>query len=673
MIPMRFRLFISVIVTLLVLLGAVSVHNRVSAQVPAPVGEWRTYGGDLASTRYAPLDQINRDNFSKLEIAWRFKTDAFGPRPEINFEGTPLMAGGVLYSTVGTRRAVVALNPATGEILWMHREEEGQRGDAAPRRLSGRGLAYWTDGRDARILYVTPGYQLIALDAKTGAVVTGFGNRGVVDLKLNDDQQMDLITGEVGLHAAPIVARNVVLIGAAHLPGGAPKRMNNEKGYVRAFDVRTGRRLWIFHTIPLLGEFGNETWEQESWANTGNAGVWGQMSVDEQLGIVYLPVELPTGDYYGGHRPGTGLFGETLVALDLMTGQRKWHYQLVHHGIWDMDIPDAPILADINVNGRAIKAVAQPTKQGWLYVFDRVTGQPVWPIEERPVAKGDVPGEWYSPTQPFPTRPAPYDRQGVSLNDLIDFTPELKAEGARVASRYKLGPIFTPPVVSTWPGPLATLMLPSATGGANWPGGAFDPETKMLYVYSATQITPLGLVPSDRTKSDMRYISGRATDPNAAPAAGAGAGGGGEGGPVLTVQGLPLVKPPYGRITAFDMNKGDLVWQIAHGETPDNIRNHPALKGLNIPRTGRIGRIGTLVTKTLVIAGEGGFATTPNGQRGAMLRAYDKATGQELGAVYMPAPQTGSPMTYMLGGKQYITLAISGAGFGSELIAFKLP
>ena len=673
MIPTRFRLFVSVLVTLLVLLAAASVHNRLSAQVPAPIGEWRTYGGDLASTRYAPLDQINRDNFNRLEVAWRFKTDAFGPRPEINFEGTPLMAGGMLYATVGTRRAVVALNAATGEILWMHREDEGLRGDAAPRRLSGRGLAYWTDGRDARILYVTPGYQLIALDAKTGAVVTGFGNRGVVDLKLNDDQQMDLITGEVGLHAAPIVARNVVLIGAAHLPGGAPKRMNNEKGYVRAFDVRTGRRLWIFHTIPLLGEFGNETWEQESWANTGNAGVWGQMSVDEQLGIVYLPVELPTGDYYGGHRPGAGLFGETLVALDLMTGQRKWHYQLVHHGIWDMDIPDAPILADINVNGRAIKAVAQPTKQGWLYVFDRVTGQPVWPIEERPVAKGDVPGEWYSPTQPFPTRPAPYDRQGVSLDDLIDFTPELKAEGARVASRYKLGPIFTPPVASTWPGPLATLMLPSATGGANWPGGAFDPETKMLYVYSATQITPLGLVPSDRTKSDMRYISGRATDPNAAPAGGAGAGGGGEGGPVLTVQGLPLVKPPYGRITAFDMNKGDLVWQIAHGETPDNIRNHPALKGLNIPRTGRIGRIGTLVTKTLVIAGEGGFATTPNGQRGAMLRAYDKATGQELGAVYMPAPQTGSPMTYMLGGKQYITLAISGAGFGSELIAFKLP
>jgi quinoprotein glucose dehydrogenase len=676
MMAKRFRILVSVLVTLLILAG-MSVHNRLSAQstAPAPVGEWRTYGGDLASTRYAPLDQINRDNFNKLEVAWRFKTDSFGTRPETNFEGTPLMVGGVLYSTVGTRRAVVALDAASGEILWTHREDEGQRGEGAPRRLSGRGLAYWSDGRDARIIYVTPGYRMIALDAKTGAVVTGFGTDGVVDLKLDNDQRMDLVNGEIGLHAAPIVARNVIVVGAAHLPGGAPKRMNNERGYVRGFDVRTGKRLWIFHTIPLLGEFGNDTWEQESFVNTGNAGVWGQMSVDEQLGIVYLPVELPTGDYYGGHRPGSGLFGESLVALDLMTGQRKWHYQLVHHGIWDMDIPDAPILADITVNGRAIKAVVQPTKQSWLYAFDRVTGQPVWPIEERPVEKGTVPGEWYSPTQPFPTRPAAYDRQGVSLDDLIDFTPELKAQGAALAAKYRLGPLFTPPVVSQRPGPLATLMMPSSTGGANWPGGSFDPETKMLYVYSATQITGLGLIPpKDRAQSDMRYIQGRAPDPNAPPATPA-AGGGGEGGggAEFTVQGLPLVKPPYGRITAFDMNKGDLVWQIAHGETPDNIRNHPALKGLSIPRTGRIGRIGTLVTKTLVVAGEAGFATQADGRRGAMLRAYDKATGQELGAVTMPAPQTGSPMTYMLGGKQYIVLAISGAGFGGELIAFKLP
>lgn len=672
----RFRLVHSAGVTLLAVMAVAGLYARSSAQSAPAVsastaGEWRTYGGDLASTRYSSLDQITRTNFNSLQVAWQFRTDSFGPRPEINFESTPLMAGGIIYCTVGSRRDVVALDAATGELLWTHREQEGARGDAAPRKLSGRGLAYWSDGTDSRILYVTPGYRLIALDAKTGAAVSGFGTNGVIDLKLDDDQNMDLVTGEVGLHAAPVVARNVVLVGAAHLPGGAPKRVNNEKGYVRAFDVRTGKRLWIFHTIPWQGEFGNDSWLDESWSVNGNTGVWGQMSVDEQLGIVYLPVELPTGDYYGGHRPGNGLFGETLVALDLMTGQRKWHYQLVHHGIWDMDIPAAPIVADITVNGRAIKAVAQPTKQGWLYVFDRVTGQPVWPIVERPAPKGDVPGEWYSPTQPRPTRPAAYDRQGVSLDDLIDFTPELKAQGAALAAKYKLGPIFTPPVVSTWPAPLATLMLPSATGGANWPGGAFDPETHMLYVYSATQITPLGLVIPDPAKSNMRYISGRATDPNApTPAA---AGGGGEGGPVLTVQGLPLVKPPYGRITAFDMNKGDIVWQVAHGDTPDNVRNHPALKGLNIPRTGRIGRIGVLATKTLLIAGEAGFATQPDGRRGALLRAYDKATGQDAGAVYMPAPQTGSPMTYMLGGKQYIVLAISGAGFGAELIAYRLP
>src|SRR6185295_4443843 len=401
MIVRRHRLLISVSAAFAVL-AAAAMHSTLSAQsgaqpsLPngAPNGEWRTYGGDLSSTRYAALDQINRDNFGKLEVAWRFKTDAFGPRPEINFEGTPLVVGGVLYATVGTRRAVVALDAASGEVLWTHREDEGARGDGAPRRLSGRGLAYWSDGRDSRIIYVTPGYRMIALDAKTGNMVTGFGRGGIVDLKLDDDQTMDLITGEIGLHAAPIVARNVVLVGAAHLPGGAPKSFTNEKGYIRAFVVRTGRRLWIFHTIPRPGEFGNDTWEKGSWEYTGNAGSWGQMSVDETLGTVYVPVELPTGDYYGGHRPGAGLFGETLVALDLMTGRRKWHYQLVHHGIWDMDIPDAPILADITVNGRAIKAVAQPTKQGWLYVFDRVTGQPVWPIEERPVEQGTVPGEW---------------------------------------------------------------------------------------------------------------------------------------------------------------------------------------------------------------------------------------------------------------------------------------
>jgi quinoprotein glucose dehydrogenase len=403
------------------------------------------------------------------------------------------------------------------------------------------------------------------------------------------------------------------------------------------------------------------------------------MTVDEELGMVYLPVELPTGDYYGGHRPGNTLFSESLVALDLKTGERKWHYQLVHHGIWDFDIPCAPILADITVDGKLIKAIAQPTKQAWVYVFDRVTGKPVWPIEERTVEKGDVPGEWYAPTQPFVTKPPPFDRQGVSIDDLIDFTPQLRAEAVELVKKYKLGPLFTPPVVSKWEGPLGTLMLPSNTGGANWPGGALDPETNILYIYSFTNVTSLGLA-SDPSRSDMAYGRGRAADPNApvAPAAGAGgaarpAAAGEGGGSGVTVQGLPLIKPPYGRITALDLNKGELVWQVAHGETPDNVRNHPALKGLNIPRTGRTGgRIGTLVTKSLVIAGEPGFNTTPNG-RGAMLRAYDKANGQDAGAVYIPAPQTGSPMTYMLNGKQYIVVAVSGSGYSGELLAFKLP
>jgi quinoprotein glucose dehydrogenase len=646
---------------------------RLAGQSGTSNGEWRTYGGDLGNTRYAPLDQINKDNFNKLEVAWRFKTDMLGPAPEYNYESTPLMVNGVLYCTAGSRRAVVALDAATGELLWMHGEREGPRGQAAPRKLSGRGLAYWTDGRsDSRVLYVTPGYQLIALDAKTGEVVRSFGRNGIVDLKLQDDQVMDLVKGEVGLHATPIVAKNVVIIGAAHLPGGVPKSRQNEKGYVRGFDVRTGKRLWIFHTIPQRGEFGLDTWERESWTYTGNTGVWAQISVDEDLNTVYLPVELPTGDYYGGHRPGAGLFGESIVAVDLYTGQRKWHYQLVHHGIWDMDIPCAPILGDITVNGRTIKALAQPTKQGWVYVFDRVTGQPVWPLEERPVAKGDVPGEWYSPTQPFPTKPPAFDRQGVSLDDLIDFTPELKAEGQKLASLYKLGPIFTPPVVSQWEGPRGTLLLPSVTGGANWQGGSFDPDTKILYIYSVTSISGLGLVPSDGNRSDMAYIAGVARDPNA-PARPAAVGGGGEGGTSPTVQGMPLVKPPYGRITAIDLNKGAIVWQIAHGETPDAVRNNPALKGVTIPRTGRAGRIGTLVTRSLVIAGEGGFFTLPDGRRGAMLRAYDKATGLDAGAVYMPAPQTGSPMTYMLGGKQYIVLAISGGTYSGELVAFTLP
>ena len=697
-----------------VMLWAAWAPAPATGQTGARNGEWRTYGGDLASTRYSALDQVNAQNFNNLEVAWRFRTDALGPRIENNLEGTPLMANGKVYMTAGTRRAAVALDAGTGEMLWMHSLDEGPRGAAAPRQLSGRGLAYWTDGRQQeRVLYVTPGYQLVALDAKTGSRIPGFGKAGIVDLKLEDDQQMDLVKGEIGLHSAPIVVGDTIVIGAAHLAGGAPRSKSNEKGYIRGYDVRTGKRLWIFHTIPRPGEFGNDTWLNDSWSYTGNAGVWAQMSADEELGLIYLPVELPTGDYYGGHRPGNGLFGESIVALDVKTGLRKWHFQLVHHGIWDFDIPCAPILVDIVVNGKPIKAIAQPTKQSWVYVFDRATGQPVWPIEERPVEKGDVPGEWYSPTQPFVTKPPAFDRQGVSLDDLIDFTPELKAEGIKVASRYKLGPLFTPPIVSKWEGPLGTLTLPTATGGANWQGGSFDPETKIMYIFSNTSTGVRGTVASDPQRTDFAWIGGVASDPalgrggpggpggtgqgpaagaaappgrgqapaGAAPAGGRGAapagggggeeggGGGGLGNP--NVQGLPLVKPPYGRITALDLNKGEMVWQIAHGDTADNIRNHPALKGLNIPRTGRQGRIGVLTTKTLVIAGEGGTVTMADGRRGAYLRAYDKATGKDAGQVYMPAPQTGSPMTYLLNGRQHIAVAISAGGYGAELLVFR--
>ena len=670
--PRRRAPILSAIAALAIWSSGPDVHGQAGAKN----GEWPTYGGDLGHTRYSPLDQITAANFGSLEIAWRFKTDNLGPRPEFNFQSTPLMVGGRLYSTAGTRRAVVALNAATGELLWVHSEDEGARGTAAPRQLSGRGLAYWTDGKQERILYVTPGYRLVALDARSGSPVPAFGKNGIVDLKTDfDGQQLDLTNAPVGLHATPIVAGNIVLVGAAFETGANPKSRRNVRGAVRGFDARTGKLLWTFRTIPQPGEFGNETWENDAWAYSGNTGVWAQISVDEELGMAYLPVELPTHDYYGGARPGNTLFGESLVAVDLKTGQRKWHFQLVHHGIWDMDIPCAPILADITVNGRAIKAVAQPTKQAFLYVFDRVTGQPVWPIEERPVPRGDVPGERYSPTQPFPTKPKAYDRQGLAVDDLIDFTPALRAEAIKAIEKYTIGPIFTPPVVSNADGPIATLAMGNQGAATNWPGGSYDPETHMLYVQSQSQVATLGLVPPPPGAADnVAYHQGTVLS-GARRSGGSGAASAQAGGAVtaLEVQGLPLIKPPYGRISAIALDSGEIVWQIPHGETPERVRDHPALKGLTIPRTGRPGSVGTLVTKTLLIAGEPGFGPTPSGQRGSLLRAYDKRTGTDAGAVFMPAPQTGSPMTYLLNGKQYLVVAISGGSYSGELLAFTLP
>ncbi len=668
-------------------------------------GEWPYYTADLKGTKYSPLDQINASNFKDLEVAWRFKTDNLGTRPEYKLEGTPLMVKGILYATGGTRRAVVALRAETGELLWTHSEFEGARAVAAPRQLSGRGLSYWTDGRDERILYVTPGYRLVALDARTGNRISGFGKDGIVDLKVGvvygTGQQIDLETGDAGLHSTPTVVKDVVIVGMSMKESMTVKTHNNGKGQVRAFDVRTGKQLWSFNTIPRPGEFGNDTWLNNSWATNGNAGVWTQITVDEELGLVYLPVESPTSDFYGGHRPGNNLFGESLVCVDLKTGQRKWHFQIVHHPIWDYDLSSAPILADINVNGRAIKAVALPSKEAFLYVFDRVSGQPVWPIDERPVPKGEVPGEWYSPTQPFPTRPPAYARQAVTVDDLIDFTPALRAQALQNVENLKMGPMFNPPALSKRGGVLAALTLGTTGGGTNWPGAAYDPETHTVYAQAAnSQIVPIGLIEPPGGFSDIKYVLGTDGQPfrvsegpgfgsaadfpqqprtprpaaGAAPAAPAPAAPQAEGGGVRTnVQGLPLVKPPYGVLSAINLDKGELMWQVPHGDTPDAVRNHPALKGLNIPKTGQGGSVGLMVTRTLVILGDPQVTTTPQHPRGAMLRAYDKATGKEVGAVLMPAPQSGSPMTYSVNGKQYIVVAVSGGAYSGEYIAYSLP
>lgn len=627
--------------------------------------QWTQYAGDLASTRYSPLDQINAANFGDLEVAWQFKTDSLGAHPEYKFEGTPLLVNGVIYVTAGSRRDVVALDGATGELLWVHREDEGERAARSSRSLSGRGLAYWTDGTQGRILYVTIGYRLVALDARTGAPIASFGKDGIVDLKEDDDQVMDLVNADIGLHSTPVVTKDIVIIGAAHAGGNAPKTHANVKGYVRGFDVRTGRRLWIFHTVPQKGEYGYDTWLNHSADRIGNTGVWCQISVDEDLGLAYLGVELPTGDASGQYRPGAALFGESIVAVDVNTGKHRWHFQTIHHGLWDRDIPCAPILVDLPMDGKIVKALAQPSKQAWLYVLNRETGAPLWPIVERPVPKGDVPGEWYSPTQPFVTKPPAYDVQGVSPEALIDFTPELHAAALRLTAHYRTGPLFTPPSVSSATGTWGTLVAPNMLGGSNWPGGAYDPQSLLIYVHSRTQADISALIPNtDKAKSDFDYVEGEV---NVA------AGPDGLRPGVLTVDGLPLLKPPYGRLTAIDLKHGTIAWQVAHGETPDEVRRHPALKGLKIPRTGQVGIVGPLATKTLLICGEPATTTDASGVRAAMLRAYDKATGEERGAVAMPAPQSGAPMTYMLAGRQYIVLAISGGTYSGELIAYRLP
>src|SRR6266568_3905841 len=499
-----------------VLLGLTIVVSSQTGQPSTANGEWPSYNADLRGTRYSPLDQINASNFNKLEIAWRFKTDNLGPFPEYKLEGTPLMIKGVLYTTGGTRRSVVALDAKTGEMMWAHSYREGKRAAVAPRQLSGRGVAYWTDGKgDDRILYVTTGYRLIALNAKNGAMINSFGKDGIVDLKVGavkgNNEQIDLETGEIGIHSTPIVVRDTVIIGSSMREGATVPTHNNTKGLVRAFDARTGKQLWRFNTMPGPGEFGNDTWENGSWAVNGNTGVWTQITVDEEAGLVYLPVEDPTSDYYGGHRPGNNLFGDSIVCVDLKTGQRKWHFQMVHHPIWDYDLSSAPILLDINVNGKPIKAVALPSKQSFLYVFDRITGQPVWPIDEKPVQQSDVPMEKTSPTQPFPTKPPAYGRPFLKVpDDLIDFTPAMRAQALDNLKHYRVAGMFNPPVVGDPNGLRGAINVGNASGGTNWPGAGADPETHTVYAQAAMAfVSGLSLRETPKTfASDMRYVSG---------------------------------------------------------------------------------------------------------------------------------------------------------------------
>lgn len=620
------------------------------AEAPSPAGhvEWPMYRGNLAAQNYSPLDLIDRDNVADLRVAWRWYAGNFGPRPEQRMESTPIMIDGVLYTTAGITRNVVAIDPTTGQTLWIYRPDDGEeRFEAAPRKTSGRGLARWIgpDGTD-RLILITPGFNLVALDPDTGRPVPGFGENGVVDLMIGVRGEVNE-DSSIGNSSPATVVGDTIVVGPAHAVAMRPPSKANLKGDVRGYDARTGEHLWTFHTIPEPGEPGYETWLEGSAEYTGNAGVWAPMAADETLGYVYLPVEGALSDLYGGERPGDNLYGSSLVCLDARTGEVVWHFQLIHHDIWDWDTPTAPILMDITVDGREIKAVAQITKQAFLYTFDRVTGEPVWPIEERVVPPSDVPGERTSLTQPFPTKPPPFDRQGFTEDDVIDFTPELQAEALEgIRGRFRMGPIYTPPSLGQSPnGTEGTLTLPTAIGGANWEGGAYDPETGILYIGSFTRANVMALV-AEPDFTDVRYI----------------AGGGGE---LPWLDGLPLAKPPYGRITAIDMNRGEHLWQIANGPTPDDIANHPRLAGLAIPPTGVPTRAPTLVTKSLLFAAEG-WGGRP------FFRAHDKATGEVIAEFELTGEVAGLPMTYAVAGKQYVVMPIAGER-GAELVALSLP
>jgi len=682
------------------------VSGQASPMPSTRNGEWPMYTADLRGSKYSPLDQINGTNFSKLEVAWRLKTDNFGPRPETKLEGTPIMVKGMLYATAGTRRAVVALNPTTGEIKWTYSLDEGERATRwAPRQLSGRGLSYWTDGKgDERVIYVTTGYRMISLNAKTGQPVAGFGTNGILDLKVGimiNGKQADLEKSEIGIHSTPTVVNDVILVGSAMFEGLGYEYATNVQGQARAFDARTGKLLWAFKGIPGRGEFGFETWENESAGYTGNNGVWTQITVDPEAGIVYLPVETPTIDEYGGNRPGDNLFAESLVAVDLKTGVRKWHFQFVHHPLWDHDMSSAPLLMDVTIDGKPRKIVAVPSKQGWLYCFDRITGVPIWPIEERPVPQTTMKHEKTAKTQPFVTKPPAYARIYVAESDLIDFTPALRAQALKNLKLFRWEP--TPYVPPTGPESklLGGINIGNTSGGTNWPGAGFDPETGIFYSQANMTNVTAGhyseeefskVTPENKGNRIPRWEAEpnyglRVERPAAAPGAPAGAPGGGGGGGGINfpggagrralvegLEGLSIVKPPYGVLSAIDLKNADkLLFQVPHGDTPDAVKNHPMLKGLNIPKTGQSGSVGVLITRTVVVVGDPQVTTREGRGRGAYLRAYDKKTGAQVGQVLVPAPVVGHPMTYLVNGRQHIIVGVSGGNYTGEYISFRLP
>ncbi|HJU42853.1 MAG TPA: pyrroloquinoline quinone-dependent dehydrogenase [Vicinamibacterales bacterium] len=627
--------------------------------------EWTHYSGNAASHKYSPLDQINKDTVGKLQIAWRWPspdnaiieanpTSRPGP-----YNDTPLMVKGVLY-TVTSLGQIAAIDPVSGKSLWVFDPASWKTGRPGNLGFVHRGIAFWTDpstslragGPKERLLLGTNDAYLISVDAKTGTLDPEFGDGGKVDLMTGVAHAVRATNFSVT--AAPVIVRDVVIVGSSVHDG--PTHKEWPRGDINGFDVRTGKKLWTLHSIPQKGEFGNDTWGDDSWTYTGSTNVWTNMSTDEELGYVYLPFGTPTDDWYGGHRPGANLFAESLVALDAKTGKRVWHFQAVHHGVWDYDFPAAPILIDINVNGKPIKAVAQVSKQGFTYVFDRRTGAPVWPIEERPVPQSKVPGERTHPTQPFPTKPPAFERQGVSEADIIDFTPELKEAALAVLKDFDYGPLFTPPSEK------GTIQNPGWAGGANWQGAAFDPETGTLYVPSMTSPIVVQLIKPNPERSNLLYNRGGTMMPP-------------------MIDGLPLLKPPYGRVTAIDLNRGETKWTQAIGEGP---RNHPLLKDLNLPPMGLPMRNAVLVTKSLlfVMPGSGnlgGGRSLPVGGRPltkmpiepTKIRALDKTTGATIWEFDPPSRPLAAPMTFMHQGKQYLVVA-AGGGPAAELIAFTL-